>query len=327
MAQNSKDAQKRASRAERRAAEAAAMKARAEQMEKERKQQTIIGAIVVAVLVILVAIGAFTVYHKMHKNAETQASTQTVEEAYDKLQKAENTPKLVDNKGGLLISKDGYGKSVEGAPTVAIYMDFLCPGCGNLHRQLDADLQKMVDAGQINLDLHFMAFMDRLSTDDYSSRAANAAIYLAEHDSNPTHLITFMEKMYAEDFQPEESSNYKSVSDDQIKKQMIASGVSEEVADKAFGRDYQDWLDAIDAYTPKRSELWNTSGNYKGSMTTPTVTINGKFWDMNQLSTAQETIKEGLLEAIGIKSDDIGKEGVMPSIGSDKDPISNTTGK
>ena len=193
------------------------------------------------VLVILVAIGAFTVYHNMHKNTETQASTQTVEEAYDKLQQVENTPKLVDKKGGLLISKDGYGKSVEGAPTVAIYMDFLCPGCGNLHRQLDEDLQKMVDAGQINLDLHFMAFMDKWSTDDYSSRAANAAIYLAEHDSDPSHLITFLEKMYAEDFQPEESSNYKSVSDDQIKEQMIASGVSEDVADKAFGRDYQDW--------------------------------------------------------------------------------------
>ena len=117
----------------------------------------------------------------------------------------------------MLISKDGYGKSVEGAPTVAIYMDFLCPGCGNLHRQLDEDLQKMVDAGQINLDLHFMAFMDKWSTDDYSSRAANAAIYLAEHDSDPSHLITFLEKMYAEDFQPEESSNYKSVSADQVK--------------------------------------------------------------------------------------------------------------
>ena len=78
---------------------------------------------------------------------------------------------------------------------------------------------------------------------------------------------------------------------------------------RRFGRDYQDWLDAIDTYTPKRSELWNTSGTYKDSMTTPTVTINGKFWDMNQLSTAQETIEEGLLEAIGIKSDDIGKGG------------------
>ncbi len=136
MAQNSKDAQKRTSRAERRAAEAAAMKARAEQMEKERKQQTLIGGIVVAVLVILVAIGAFTVYHNMHKKAETQASTETVQEAYTALQKVKNTPKLVDKKGGLLISKNGYGKAVEGAPTVELYMDFLCPGCGNLHRQL-----------------------------------------------------------------------------------------------------------------------------------------------------------------------------------------------
>ena len=119
MAQNSKDAQKRTSRAERRAAEAAAMKARAEQMEKERKQQTIIGGIVVAVLVILVAIGAFTVYHNMHKKAETKASTETVQEAYTALQKVKNTPKLVDKKGGLLISKNGYGKAVEGAPTVS----------------------------------------------------------------------------------------------------------------------------------------------------------------------------------------------------------------
>ena len=122
MAQNSKDAQKRTSRAERRAAEAAAMKARAEQMEKERKQQTIIGGIVVAVLVILVAIGAFTVYHNMHKKAETKASTETVQEAYTALQKVKNTPKLVDKKGGLLISKNGYGKAVEGAPTVELYI-------------------------------------------------------------------------------------------------------------------------------------------------------------------------------------------------------------
>ena len=121
MAQNSKDAQKRTSRAERRAAEAAAMKARAEQMEKERKQQTIIGGIVVAVLVILVAIGAFTVYHNMHKKAETKASTETVQEAYTALQKVKNTPKLVDKKGGLLISKNGYGKVLKDAATAEIY--------------------------------------------------------------------------------------------------------------------------------------------------------------------------------------------------------------
>ena len=327
MAQNSKDAQKRASRAERRAAEAAAMKARAEQMEKERKQQTIIGSIVVAVLVILVAIGAFTVYRNMHKKAETKAGTETVQEAYNALQKVKNTPKRVDKKGGLLISKNGYGKAVEGAPTVEIYMDFLCPGCGNLHRQLDTDLQKMIDAGQVNLDLHFMAFMDRWSTDEYSSRAANAAIYLAEHDSDPDHLISFMEKVYAEDFQPEEGSAYKSVSDDKLKKQMVAAGVAEDVANKAFSRDYQEWLDAIDAYTPKRSDLWHQTGSYKGSMTTPTVIINGEYWDMDQLSTAQTTVEDGLLESIGLKKEDVGVAGKMPSIGSEKKPISVTTGE
>lgn len=147
-----------------------------------------------AVLVILVAIGAFTVYHNMHKNTETQASTQTVEEAYDKLQQVENAPKLVDKKGGLLISKDGYGKSVEGAPTVAIYMDFLCPGCGNLHRQLDEDLQKMVDAGQINLDLHFMAFMDKWSTDDYSMPRSGMPRSIWPSDSDPSHLIILPRK-------------------------------------------------------------------------------------------------------------------------------------
>lgn len=206
-------------------------------------------------------------------------------------------------------------------------MDFLCPACGNLHRQLDADLQKMVDAGQINLDLHFMAFMDRWSTDEYSSRAANAAIYLAEHDSDPNHLISFLEKVYAEDFQPEEGSAYKSVSDAKIKEQMIAAGVSKDVADKAFGRDYQEWLDAIDTYTPKRSELWHQSGSYKGSMTTPTVIINGKYWDMDQLTTAQTTVKDGLLESIGLKDSEVGVAGKMPSIGAKKGPISVTTGE
>ena len=327
MAVKNRNTQKRATRAERRAAEAAAMKARAEQMEKERKQQTIIGGIVVAVLVILVAIGAFAIYHNMHKSSASQSSDETVQQSYAKLQKVKNTPKYVDKKGGLLISKNGYGKSVENAPTVSIYMDFLCPGCANLHRQLDEDLRKMIDAGQVNLDLHFMSFMDRWSTDEYSSRVANAALYLADHDSDTDHMISFLEKVYAEDFQPEEGSNYKSVSDAKIKEQMIAAGVSQEVADKAFNRDYDEWLDAIDTYTPKRPELWHDSGSYKGSMTTPTVTINGKYWNMDDLSTSQQTIEDGLLEAIGLKKEDVGVTGKMPSLGSKKKPISNTTGE
>ena len=62
-------------------------------------------------------------------------------------------------------------------------------------------------------------------------------------------------------------------------------------------------------------------------MTTPTVIINGEYWDMDQLSAAQTTVKDGLLESIGLKADEVGVAGKMPSIGSEKKPISVTTGE
>lgn len=325
MPQDPGKSAKRQSRAERRAAEAAALKAQAEQAAKERKQQTLIGAIVLAIVAILIIIGAVSVYKATHTSSASD--NVTVEQAYDQLQKVSVKPERADDKGGILISKDGYGTSVDGAPTLAIYMDFLCPGCGSVHRSLDEGLIELVQAGQINVELHFMSFMDRLSTDEYSSRAANAALYLADHDDDPTHLMAFVENMYAEDFQPSEGSAYESVSDDQIKQQMIDAGASQDVADAAFGRDYQDWLDATNLYTPKRPELWNTSGSYAGSMTTPTLTINGTRWDLNEVSAADMTIYDGFLEAIGLSADDIGNADVMPSIGADGEPISNMTGE
>ena len=49
-----------------------------------------------------------------------------------------------------------------------------------------------------------MAFMDSLSTDDYSTRAANAALTIVDNDDDPGHLLTFVSNMYASDFQPQE---------------------------------------------------------------------------------------------------------------------------
>lgn len=243
-----------------------------------------------------------------------------------------NTWKLVDKKGGLLISwKNGYGALGGGrADRRALHAGFPVPG---LRQPAPPVGRRPAEDGRCRPDQSGPGISwrswTRWSTDEYSSRqAANAAIYLAEHDSDPNHLISFLEKVYAEDFQPEEGSAYKSVSDAKIKEQMIAAGVSKDVADKAFGRDYQEWLDAIDTYTPKRSELWHQSGSYKGSMTTPTVIINGKYWDMDQLTTAQTTVKDGLLESIGLKDkDEVGVAGKMPSIGAKKGPISVTTGE
>ncbi len=199
---------KRATRAERRAAEEAAQQAPAEQAAKERKQQTIIGCIVVAIIVVLVAIAGFAVNKAMrpsNTSSSSQQSNMTVDEAYSKLKKVSTQPANADDKAGFVISNKGYGQKAEGAPTVSIYMEPLCPGCASVNRQLDPTLVKLMNAGQLNIDLHFLNFQNNKSSDNYSNRVFNGAIYIAEHDGDPDHLMSYLSNIYAEDFQPGKS--------------------------------------------------------------------------------------------------------------------------
>ena len=201
---------KRATRAERRAAEEAAQQARAEQAAKERKQQTIIGCIVVAIIVVLVAIAGFAVYKAMrpsNTSSSSQQSNMTVDEAYSKLKKVSTQPANADDKAGFVISNKGYGQKAEGAPTVSIYMEPLCPGCASVNRQLDPTLVKLMNAGQLNIDLHFLNFQNNKSSDNYSNRVFNGAIYIAEHDDDPDHLMSYLSNIYADDFKPVKLSN------------------------------------------------------------------------------------------------------------------------
>ncbi|KAB7789620.1 DsbA family protein [Bifidobacterium leontopitheci] len=324
MAQSKKPADKRNTRANRRAAEERAAKERAEQAAKERRQQTIIGAIVVVIVVALLAVAGVAIWNAIEKNKKNNISES---QAYEQLQQVETKPERADKKGGFLLSSEGYGKTVAGAPTVAVYFDPLCPGCGEFNRQVDPTLISMVNAGQINLELHPMSFMDQYSTDEYSSRASGAVAYIADHDDDYNHLLKFIANIYAEDFQPGEASEYKSVSNDKLKEQAVKAGVSKSVADKAFGGEYKAWLEAINIYTPKRPELWQVTGSYKGTMSTPTITINGNYWDRNQLSLAGLDMKNGLIQSLGMTSSQVGQKGVMPSIGASGKPISLTTGK
>lgn len=320
MATNNK-ADKRATRAGRRALQEEAARAAAEKAAKERRQQTIIGGIVVAIIIAIIGCIIFAVWNT--QRAKQQEATQSLDEAYSALQEVSPKPSKADDKGGILISKNGYNQPVEGAPTAEVYMDFICPGCGNLNRKLDPTLVKLVDAGQLNLELHFMAFMDSYSTDEYSSRAANTALYIAENDDDPDHLLQFIANMYDEDFQPGEGADYVATSDEQIREQALKAGVPQEIVDKSSVRTWDKWLSAITDYVPLRSELWNQTGRLKGSFSSPTVAINGTYWDINQLSSAGMDLPTGFLASIGLEADQVGTD-TMPSIGADGKPISLT---
>ncbi|PXY81305.1 DsbA family protein [Bifidobacterium asteroides] len=296
----------------------AALKAQEEarrlQEAKERRQQTMIGVIVTVVIIAMIALGGF-VYWRSHRPVKTQ----DLEQARQAVARVKEKPSAANDQGGFLISSQGLNKPVAKAPTVEIYMDFMCPGCGALHRGLDSTLTGLVDAGQINLVIYPMSFMDRLSTDSYSTRTGTATIYVAQHD--PDHLLPFIANLYAKDFQPDES-DYHPISNDKIRQQAIKAGVDPQVADQAVKGHYRAWIKAMDTYTPLRKELWNPTGANKGQMSTPTVRINGNYWDLSDLSQAGMDYRSGLLKALGLDQAKVGVKGAMPAIGASGHPRS-----
>ena len=329
MPQNDKRSVKRRTRSERRAQEEARLRAEAEQAEKERKQQTLIGAIVVVVVIALIAVIGITVYRNTHPSSAPTATTSSASLAKAKkaMYAVKPKPSVANSDGGFTFSKDGYNKTISDAPTVAVYMDPMCPGCGQMHRQIDETLKSMYEAGQVNLEYHMMTSLDANSSDDYSSRASSSAVYIAQHDSNPEHLLQYMTNLYAEGFQPSEGSDYVPVSNDKLKEQAIKAGVPESVASKAYAGTYTKWLKAVDSYTTQRNELKNVSGSLKGQMSTPTVTINGKIIDMNKVASLNMSVKDAILNAIGLSESNVGKSGVMPSVSSKDKPKSIDTGE
>lgn len=285
---------------------------------KELRQQTIVGIIVVAILIgMIAAIGITALNANRVENQKKIEQAQQARRAIKKLT-TNQKPKYANNEGGILISKDGYNTTVPNAPTIAVYADPLCPGCGNFNRDSDQMLIAMMKAGQINLEIHPMSFLDRISSDHYSTRVTGAIAYISSNDDNPLHLLQFINNIFAEDFQPEEGDDYKPVSNEKLIEQAVNAGVSEEVASKAFNRNYLDWQNAINADTPNRKALWNVSGQNKGSMTTPTTTINGKLLDMVAVNNKKLSTPDAILKSIGLDKSNVGVAGVMPKV-TDKD--------
>lgn len=291
---------------------------RLEREARERRQQTIIGLIVVLIVIAMIAAVGITAYQMTY--VQPQKKIERSEKAHVNLKKLapQDRPKSVNDKDGILLSKLGYGKAVPNAPTIAVYSDPMCPGCGGFNRKVDKTLNAMVRAGQINLEIHPMSFLDSLSTDHYSSRVTGAIAYIAENDSDPEHLLQFISNIFASDFQPDEGEGYQPVSNEKLIEQAEKAGVDKAVASKAFDRRYVKWQNVVNKYTPDRKELWNVSGSNKGSMTTPTATINGKLLDMNAVNEKNMNVLDAVLHCIGLEKQQVGVEGQMPKV-TDKD--------
>lgn len=282
----------------------------------DEKVSKIVG-IVTIVIVVVVALALAGYYfvkgqHNVDKGANLGAYTSKIAEVSVK-------PEGVSDTYGFNISKNGYNKPIKDVPTVGIYMDFMCPGCGNFEQLNGTNLEKMVNAGQINVEYHFMNFLDKASPDKYSTRTASAAAYIAQ--KSPEHLLKFVSKMMSSGIQPEENSDF-TPSDDDIVKYAESVGVPKDVAKEAVKAGYADWISAVNTYTTKRPSLYNLSGDYAGkSMSTPAITVNGKLIDMVKAGDKGIADDAALLQSLGIAKNKVGDKDYKIGLGATGEPI------
>lgn len=224
--------------------EAARLKQEQARREKRNRLLTI-GAIVVVLVLVVVAV----LFINKQGQPKTLADV--------------TTPSTMQSDGGIAFGKDGKaGTSTEGAPTVAVYYDYLCPYCGQFEKTNQSDLDTLRTEGKVTLVMHPINLLDGQSNGThYSTRAANAFATVA--DQAPDKALAFSNALFAN--QPAEGTD--GLSDDKIAEIARGVGVPDAVVSTFTEGRFNDYV--------------QTARETSGVTGTPTIKLDGSVWDGN----------------------------------------------
>jgi protein-disulfide isomerase len=191
------------------------------------------------------------------------------------MEKVDNVPAGVVQDTGIPVGADGAaGTTNDGAKTLDVYVDYMCPVCGQFESLNGASIAEMREGGDLTLVVHPVSILDRASQGtNYSTRAAAAAAWVA--DQAPEQFNAFHEALFAS--QPKE--NTPGLSDEQIAQVAEQAGVpADAAAGIASGEahdTYEEWVAASSAVAGDDKSLQNAEGGFG----TPTVVIDGERFE------------------------------------------------
>jgi len=151
---------------------------------------------------------------------------------------------------------------------IVMYLDYLCPICGNFEATNGEQITSWVNAGNATFEFHPISILDQLSSGTkYATRAANAAACVANYD--PNKYLDFNTAMFAN--QPAENSS--GLTDAELTSLVAGAGVtSSDVATCITDQTYTGWVEA----STKRA-LTGPIPNSDIALVkgTPTILVNG----------------------------------------------------
>lgn len=239
----------RKSKAERRdAARREAERLAAKQAATEKRNRLIIVAASVLVIA-LVGVAGFFIWKESQRTLLTE---------FEGARPAAST-----DTGGITFGADAVaGTTVEQAPELEVYLDFMCPHCGTFEAVNGGDIKTLLDEGAVTLSVHPLNFLDRQSSEgDFSSRAANALATVA--DAAPEQAYDFMQALFAT--QPAEGG--AGLTDEEMGQIAVEAGVPQEVADTIAAGTFLEWVTVA-----------SDQARNDGVGTTPSIFLDGSRW-------------------------------------------------
>ncbi len=238
---------------------------RAKQKRKDRRGKVLLqGGIIVGSLAIVTVIALVLV------NSIKPEATGPANMASDGIQikqgnLALTTPGLAPNQTPVPNPRDTNSKAIN----ITMYVDYLCPICGQFEATNGAYISSLLDKGGATVEVHPIAILDRLSQGTkYSTRATNAAACVA--DSSPNAFYSFHTALFAK--QPAE--NTVGLTDEQLI--AIANGARVENATQVSAcikdQTFKAWATAATARALNGPVPNSNVDKIQG---TPTVIVNG----------------------------------------------------
>lgn len=233
------------------------MRAQAARAEARRRSMIVGGAVLTAI-VLIVAI--FVIVQNTRRDTATAGGM---------------TPTGFDSNNSVTVGQAG-------APvTVIAYEDFQCPICNQFEQANSAQLDAWVKAGSVKIEYRPIAFLDRNSTDNYSTRALNAVAALVS--STPSAFAAYHQSLFAN--QPAEGG--PGLTDAKLVDLAVAAGAPKAAMDPAVKNEtYKAWTVRV------------TDAASKAGVTgTPTVKVNGKQLSDNGAASLKQAVDAALAAA------------------------------
>ena len=188
---------------------------------------------------------------------------------------SESSDATLTDKGGVVVTgadiSDDAGDA-ESPVEVVVYEDFQCPYCKALEDASGDYLEDAMEDGDITVEYRVVSFLDKASANEYSSRAANAAMCVFDR-GGPGAFHEFHETLFEN--QPEEGS--AGPDNDQLT--AYASDVGVDAASCIADTAMSDQV--VDATKQMSTE---------GVTGTPTVFVDGEQVDLNSETAVQDAV-------------------------------------